>query len=233
MGLRPAWGEALLPPRGRTVGRVRLRASCGDVCSPSRPWELRMRSRRHPGPRVIPSRASGAAEGALGAAPSGARAWRGAREPGGPQGLTASGAPCRRRREGWGWGWCRRSRQSAERAQRCDLGAPAASGSWTSVPGKGTGAGRQGDGPVGSGGAAVQEEVGEVSVGCPRLEARRQESVPSGRRGLQGRRRIIRLEGGRETWRISPYSRARKSRGTQRGKALSPPVKMCSARNPS
>lgn len=57
VGLRPAWGEALLPPGGRTVGRVRLRASCGDVCSPSRPWELRMRSRRHPGPRVIPSRA--------------------------------------------------------------------------------------------------------------------------------------------------------------------------------
>lgn len=40
VGLHPAWGEALLPPRGRTVGRVHLRASHGDLHS-SCSWELR------------------------------------------------------------------------------------------------------------------------------------------------------------------------------------------------
>ena len=102
------------------------------------------------------------------------------------------------------------------KSQRCDLGAPGASGSW-----KGAGAGGQGDGPVGLGGTAVQEEIGEVSVGCPGREAGiravRETQAPGKTENHPSR------GAGRETWKISPYSRTRKSRGTHRGKALSPP----------
>ena len=115
------------------------------------------------------------------------------------------------------------------KSQRCDLGAPGASGSW-----KGAGAGGQGDGPVGLGGAAVQEEIGEVSVGCSRLEAGRQESVQSGRRRLQGRQRIIHLEARA----VRPGKSARIPGLGSHGelieaKLFHPPVKMCSASNPS
>ena len=58
-----------------------------------------------------------------------------------------------------------------------------------------------------------------------------QESAPQGDAGSRedGESR----GGALTTWRISLYSRARKSRVTQRGKALSPPVEICCARNPS
>lgn len=86
-------------------------------------------------------------EGALGAAPSRARAWLGAREPGGLGGRQHRGS---RPEETGGWGawcscWCG---QPAERAERSGLGAPGASVSWRG----------RGDALVGLGRAAVQEE---------------------------------------------------------------------------
>ena len=126
-------------------------------------------------------------------------------------------------------GWCRRCGQPAEK-ERSNLGAPGASGE--ALRGKGTGAGCQGDAPVGFGGAAVQEEVGGGFSGVPAprgpqagIRAIRETRAPGKTENLEA--------GPLTTWRISPYSRARKSRVTQRGKTLSPPVEMCSARNPS